>query len=100
MFPIKWKSGLVFFMLLRTKLINFVRVIRYSSEKLTFLNRYSWRTIIPHLSLTKHCANFCALSSHLTKENENSDECETCFFEIPYMGPASKQFTKNLSEFV
>ena len=44
---------------------------------------------------------FLALSSHHTQENENSDECETCFFfKVPYIGSASKHFTKSLSELV
>ena len=43
---------------------------------------------------------FLALSSHHTQENENRDECETCFFRVPYIGSASKQFTKSLSELV
>ena len=43
---------------------------------------------------------FLALSSHHIQENENSDECETCFFKVPHIGSASKQFTKSLSELV
>ena len=43
---------------------------------------------------------FLALSSHHTQENENSDECETRFFKVPYISSASKQFTKSLSELV
>ena len=43
---------------------------------------------------------FFTLSSPDTEEYENSDECETCFFKASYIGPASKLFTKILSEFV
>ena len=34
------------------------------------------------------------------EENENSNECETCFSKVLYIGLASKQFTKSLSELV
>ena len=96
--PIKWKSGLVFCMLHRAKLIC-------SSDWLFFkeveiLNRYFYLTITPHSSLIKILCKFLALSSHHTQENENSDECETCFFKVPYIGSASKQFTKSLFELV
>ena len=47
---------------------------------------------IPHKFLT--------LSSHHTHGNENSNECKTCFFKVPYIGSASKQCTKSLSELV
>ena len=40
------------------------------------------------------------VSSYHSQENENRDECETCFFKVLYVGPASKQFTKSLSELV
>ena len=39
---------------------------------------------------------FLALSSHHTQENKNSNECETCFFKLPFIGPEPKQFTKSL----
>ena len=42
---------------------------------------------------------FRTLSSSDT-QNENSDECKTCFFKGSYIGPASKQLTKSLSELV
>ena len=50
--------------------------------------------------LDKILRKFLTLSSHHTQENENSNECETCFFKVSYIGPASKQFTKSLSELV
>ena len=43
---------------------------------------------------------FLTLSLPHIQKNENGDECETCFFKVLYIGPASKQFTKSLSELV
>ena len=68
-------------------------MIRYFLEKLKFLNHHKQ-------FFDKMLRKFLALSSHHTEENKNSDECETCFLKVPYIGPASKQFTKSLSELV
>ena len=48
----------------------------------------------------KILCKFLMLSSHRTQENENSNECVTYFFKVPYLGAAFKQFTKSLSELV
>ena len=48
----------------------------------------------------KKLPKFLALSSLHTQKNANSDDCETCFLKVPYIGPASKQFTKCLSQLV
>ena len=53
----------------------------------------------PSQFFDKILGKFLALSSHHTQENKNSDECETCFLKVPYIGSASKHCTKSLSEF-
>ena len=82
--PIKWKSGLVFCMLHRAKLIC-------SSDSLFFkeveiLTSLFLSNNYPSQFFDKILHKFLALSSHHTQENENSDECETCFlkFRIQY----------------
>ena len=75
-------------------------MIGYFSKRLKFLNRYFYLTITPPQFFDKILCKFLALSSHHTQENENSDKCETCFFKVPYIGSASKQFTKSLFELV
>ena len=74
-------------------------MICYFSEKLTFLNRYSYANNYRAHFFDKILRKF-TLSSHHTQEKENSNEGETCFFKVLHMGPASKQFTKSLSELV
>ena len=96
--PIKWKSGLVFCMLHRAKLIC-------SSDWLFFKEVEILKSLFlsnnyPPQFFDKILCKFLALSSHHTQRNENSDECETCFFKVPYIGSASKQFTKSLFELV
>ena len=96
--PIKWKSGLVFCMFHRAKLIC-------SSDWLFFKEVEILKSLFlsnnyPPQFFDKILCKFLALSSHHTQENENSDECETCFFKIPYIGSASKQFTKSLFKLV
>ena len=54
----------------------------------------------PSQFFDKIWCKFLGLSSHHTQENENCDECETCFFKVSYTSPASEQFTKSLSELV
>ena len=96
--PIKWKSGLVFCVLHRVKLISSSDSLFFRKVdilKLLFLaNNYP-----PHF-YDKLQRNFLTLSSHHTQENENSNECEPCFFKVSYIGPSSKQFTKILSKLV
>ena len=82
--PIKWKSGLVFCMLHRAaKLIC-------SSDWLFFKEVEILKSLFlsnnyPPQFFDKILRKFLALSSHHTQENENSDECETCFFKVPYI---------------
>ena len=81
--PIKWKSGLVFCMLHRAKLIC-------SSDWLFFKEVEILKSLFlsnnyPPQFFDKILCKFLALSSHHTQENENSDECETCFFKVPYI---------------
>ena len=94
--PIKWKSGLVLCMLHRARLIC-------SSDSLFFREVEILKSLCsannyPTQFFDKILLKFLVLSSHRTQENENSDECETCFFRVSYIGPASKQCTKSLSE--
>ena len=96
--PIKWKSGLVFCMLHRAKLIClsdslFFREVEIL-KSLFLANNY------PTQFFDKILRIFLALSSHHIQENENSDKCKTCFFKVPYIGSASGQFKKSLSELV
>ena len=67
---------------------------------MTFFYRYFSANNYSTQFFDKILRKFLTLSSHHTQENENSDECKTCFFKVPYVGPASKQFTKSLSELV
>ena len=96
--PIIWKSGLVYCMLHHAKLICSSDSLFFKEVeilKLLFLaNNYLTQFFDKILN------KFLALSSHHTQENENSDECKTCFFEVSYIGSASNQFTKSPSELV
>ena len=94
LFFIKWKSGLVFCMLHCGKLICsselFFREVNILKSSL-LANSY------PEHFFGKKLPKFLTLSSLHTQKNANSDDCETCFLKVPYIGPASKQFTKCLS---
>ena len=69
-------------------------------EEFEILKSLSLSNNYPSQFFDKILRKFLALSFHHTQENENSDECETCFFKVPYIGSAFEQFTKNLSELV
>ena len=90
--PIKWKSGLVFCMLHRAKLICLSDLLFFKEveilKSLFLANNY------PSQFFDKILRKFLTLSSHHTQENKNSNECETCFFKVLYIGFASKQFKK------
>ena len=91
--PIKWKSGLMFCMLHRAKLIC-------SSDSLFFRKADILKSLFSSNSYPAHffdeiLRKFLTLSSHHTSFIHYS---EGCFFEVTCINPASKQFTKSLSE--
>ena len=78
MCPIKFKSGLAFCMLHRAKLICssdllFIREVDIVKSLFSANNYHA------HF-FDKVLRKFLTLSSPLTQENKNSDECETCLF--------------------
>ena len=75
-------------------------MIGYFSKRLKFLNRYFYLTITPHSSLIKYCANFLRFHPIILKKTKTSDGMRDLLFKVPYIGSASKQFTKSLFELV
>ena len=96
--PIKWKSGLVFCMLHRAKLIcssDWLFFKEVEILKSLFLsNNYL------HSSLIKYCANFLRFHPIILKKTKTAMNARLAFFKVPYIGSASKQFTKSLFELV
>ena len=87
---------LVFCMLHRAKLI--CSCVSLFFREVSVLKSLIVANNYPAHFFDKILCKFLTLSFHHTQENENSDECETCFFKVPNIGPASKPFIKSLSE--
>ena len=77
-------------------------MICYLSEKSTLLNRCSQPTITTLISLIKYYANFLRFHPLLLKKIKTAIIVRLAFlkFRICIIRPASKQFTKSLSELV